>query len=230
MTPFGRYKFLKAHFGICFISEHYNRHMDEAFQGLKNYYGVVDNIIIFDEDKDTHVARVREFLKRCPKKGISLHKEKFKFGVTSVTFSSYNLSRDGYKVYSSLLKAIRDFSLLTNATDLRSFFALANQLSSYADQIAKCLRPLRPFLSVKNKFLWGSEHSRTFQLAKEALSEVPTLAFRDIKKPTRIMTVASSKGLWFCAAAAAWIYQALSQGRIQGGGALGHGPPSDRLD
>ena len=31
MTPFGRYKFLRAPFGICSISEHYNRQMDEAF-------------------------------------------------------------------------------------------------------------------------------------------------------------------------------------------------------
>jgi len=31
ITPFGRYKFLRAPFGICSISEHYNRRMDEAF-------------------------------------------------------------------------------------------------------------------------------------------------------------------------------------------------------
>ena len=31
MTPFGRFKFLRAPFGICFISEHYNKRMDEAF-------------------------------------------------------------------------------------------------------------------------------------------------------------------------------------------------------
>ena len=77
MTPFGRYKFLRAPFGICSISEHYNRRINEVFQGLKNYRRVVDDIIIFDEDENTHVAHVREFLKRCAEKGISLHKEKF---------------------------------------------------------------------------------------------------------------------------------------------------------
>ena len=47
--------------------------MDEAFQGLQNYRRIVDDVIIFDEDKQARVADVREFLKRCSVKGISLH-------------------------------------------------------------------------------------------------------------------------------------------------------------
>ena len=31
ITPFGTFKFLRATYGISSISEHYNRHMDEAF-------------------------------------------------------------------------------------------------------------------------------------------------------------------------------------------------------
>ena len=45
MTPFGRYKFLRAPFGICSISEHYNRRMDEAFTGLCNYRRVVEMLL-----------------------------------------------------------------------------------------------------------------------------------------------------------------------------------------
>ena len=71
MTPFGRFKFLRAPFGICSISEHYNRRMDEAFQGLDNYRRIVDDVIIFDENEKNHVARIRQFLQRCADKGIA---------------------------------------------------------------------------------------------------------------------------------------------------------------
>lgn len=37
ITPFGRFKFLRAPYGISSISEHYNRRMDEAFAGLTGY-------------------------------------------------------------------------------------------------------------------------------------------------------------------------------------------------
>ena len=84
MTPFGRYKFLRAPFGICSISEHYNRRMDEAFTGLCNYRRIIDDVIIFDRDRSTHLAHVRQFMQRCADKGISLNKEKFKFAQTIV--------------------------------------------------------------------------------------------------------------------------------------------------
>ena len=149
MTPFGRFKFLRAPFGICSISEHYNRRLDEAFQGLKNYRRIVDDVVIFDNKETDHLAHVRQFLKRCSDKGISLHKEKFKFCEREITFAGFQLSREGYKVDDSLLNAIRDFPLPTNVTDLRSFFGLANQLSSNTATIAQCLQPLRPLLSTK---------------------------------------------------------------------------------
>ena len=79
ITPFGTYKFVRALFGICSISKHYNRRMDEAFSGLTNYRKVVDDVLIFDFNFDSHLDRVRQFLKRCEELHISLKKEKLKF-------------------------------------------------------------------------------------------------------------------------------------------------------
>ena len=133
ITPFGRYKLLGAPFGICSISEHYNRGMDEAFSGLKNYHKIVDDVLIFDCDFDSHITRVRQFFKRCEEQQISL-REKFKFARTSVNFAGISLA--GYKLDASLIKGISDFPTLQNITDLRSFFGLVNQLSGSSKSIA----------------------------------------------------------------------------------------------
>ena len=58
ITPFGTYKFLRAPFGFCSISEHYIRRRDEAFLDLKNYRKVVDDKLIFYCDFDSHITRV----------------------------------------------------------------------------------------------------------------------------------------------------------------------------
>ena len=166
MTPFGRFKFLRAPFGICLISEHYNRRMDEAFRGLTNYRRIVDDVIIFDEDKRTHATHVRQFLQRCADKGISLRKEKFKFCETAVTFAGYQISQEEYKIADELLTALRDFPLPTNLIDLRSFFGLANQLACNTGRIVHSLQPLRPLLSPKNDFVWGPAHTIAFESAK----------------------------------------------------------------
>ena len=50
ITPFGRFKYLRAPYGISSISEHYNRRMAEAFTGLSGFHLIVDDIIIYDDD------------------------------------------------------------------------------------------------------------------------------------------------------------------------------------
>ena len=127
--------------------------MDEAFSGLKNYRKVVGDVLIFDCDFDSHITRVRQFLKRFEELQISLKKKKFKFACTFVNFAGYEISQAGYKLGASLIKGISDFSTPQNITNLRSFFGLVNQLSCSSNNIATCLAPLRQLLSNKNEFL-----------------------------------------------------------------------------
>ena len=61
ITPFGRFKYMHAPYGISSISEHYDRCMHEAFQGLSGFYRIVDDIVIYDSDTTQHAAHVREF-------------------------------------------------------------------------------------------------------------------------------------------------------------------------
>ena len=103
IPPFGKYKFLRAPFGIYSISEHHNSRMDEAFSSLTNYRKVVDDELIFDCNFDSHLSRVRQFLKRCEELHISVRKEKFKFARASVKFAGYEVSQDGYKLDASLI-------------------------------------------------------------------------------------------------------------------------------
>ena len=184
-------------FGICSISEHYNRRMGEAFSGLDNYRKVIDNVLIFDNDYDSHVARVRQFLKCCEELKISLKRKKFKFCQPSVTFAGFEISQDGYKLDPSLVKGISNFSTPKTITDLRSFFGLVNQVSGSSEKIAVCLQPLRPLSSTKNEFLWNPDHDEAFQQCKRVLPESPILTFYDIHNDTKLMTNASGKGLGY---------------------------------
>lgn len=70
VTPFGRFKYLRAPYGISSISEHYNRRMDEAFAGLTGYRRIVDDVIIYDSEITEHTNHVMQFLQRCSEKHI----------------------------------------------------------------------------------------------------------------------------------------------------------------
>lgn len=197
ITPFGRFKYLRAPYGISSISEHYDRRMAEAFTGMTGFRRIVDDIVIYDNTIEEHISHVRQFLQRCTDKQIALNPQKCKFCVTEVTFAGFQLSEKGYQVDQSITDAISQFPKPTNRTDLRSFFGLVNQLSSSVNTVASLLIPLRPLLSIKNDFLWSSDHDKAFSAAKDALTSAPVLSFFDASKPTRLCTDASRQGLGF---------------------------------
>ena len=197
ITPFGRFKYCRAPYGISSISEHYNRRMDEAFAGLSGYRRIVDDVVIYDSDITQHTNHVREFLRCCAEHKITLNPTKWTFSQPEVTFAGFVLSGEGYKVDTSITEAISKFPTPSNCTDLRSFIGLTNQLSASTSAVAGLLAPLRPLLSTKNDFTWATEHNQAFDNAKKSLTVAPTLAFFDTNKPTRLCTDASRQGLGF---------------------------------
>ena len=197
ITPFGRFKFLRAPYGICSISEHYNRRMDEAFQGLSGIRRVVDDVLIFDKDKTEHEKHVREVLQRCRDKGISLNKEKFLYAEKEVLFAGFHVSSDGYRISDAVTGAIARFPTPSSRSDLRGYFGLVNQTGNSTKELAAALEPLRALLSSKNDFLWTADHDKAFQESRETLSKAMTLVYFDLNKETRLRTDASKTGVGF---------------------------------
>ena len=193
ITLFGRYKYLRAPYGISSISEHYNRRMDEAFAGLDDFCKIVDDVVIFDSDPLKHVQHVRQMLRCC----ISLNREKFQFCQQKAHFAGFTLTPLGYSVSTDITDAIAQFPKPSSQTDLRSFFGLVNQLASSTKDIAETLAPLRPLLSIRNQFLWGKPQDEAFTQAKKVLITSPILAYFDTTKETHLCTNASTLGMRF---------------------------------
>ena len=197
ITPFGRFKYLRAPYGLSSISEHYDRRMADAFHGLQDFRRFVDDIVIYDRNVSEHIPHVRQFLQRCADMHIALNLDKCKFVQPTVTFAGLHLSAQGYQVDRSVTEAISQYPTPTSRTDLRSFIGLVNQLSSSTDTIASLLSPLRPLLSTKNEFLWLPTHDEAFSRVKTSLTAPPVLSFFAIGKETRLSTDASRQGLGF---------------------------------
>ena len=188
---------MRAPHGISSISEHYDRRMYEAFQGLSSFHRIVDDIVFYDSDATQHATHVWEFLYRCAEKNITFNLDKCKFCESSVTFAGFQLSATGYQVDHTIIDAISKFPTPANQTDLRSFFGLVNQLSASTNTISTLLTPLRPLLCTKNDFQWSDTHDQAFCTVKASLTVAPMLSFFDMNKPTGLCTDASRQGLGF---------------------------------
>lgn len=79
MTPWGRYKFLRASMGLCSSSEEYNWRADLAFQGAHNTVRVVDDLLRFDSLFSEYEAGVCAVLSAARSVGMTLSMKKFHF-------------------------------------------------------------------------------------------------------------------------------------------------------
>ena len=97
ITPFSRYKYVRAPYDISSIAEHYTGRMDEAFIGLTGFRRVVDDVLIFDSNVEEHTNHVRQFLQRCTECEVMLNTSKFiiLFAQPTVSFAGFIISSQG---------------------------------------------------------------------------------------------------------------------------------------
>ena len=132
ITPFGRFKYLRAPYGICSISEHYNRRMAEAFTGLSGFRHVVDDIVIYDSNVEDHIAHGKQFLQRCADKNIALNIDKCKL---KPPLLASNCQHMGIRLMNQSLRQSPSTQTPTSCTDLRLFIGLVNQLSNSTNTV-----------------------------------------------------------------------------------------------
>ena len=197
ITPFGRYKYKRAPYGVKSISEHYNRRMDECFHDLNNLAKIVDDCLIHDETLEEHHKNVRKFLKKCEEKQVSLNPDKMQVCLKQVRFGGYDLCAEGYSLSKDITRSIEEFPSPDSRKTLRGYFGLANQLAANNVEVGRVLEPLRGLLTTKNDFIWTKNHEVAFVKSKKALVKPMLNAYFDVQKSTRLCTDASRTGLGF---------------------------------
>ena len=82
-----------------------------------------------------------------------------------------------------------------NVTELRRLLGMINFLGRYIPNLSTTLRPTTELLESDKTWSWGESQSAAFTKIKESLSNLPTLAFFDLTKPTTVSSDASSYGI-----------------------------------
>ena len=88
-SPFGRYSFKRMPFGIKSAAEVYQKRMTEIFQDIEGCEVIVDDIIIWGEDKTEHDRRLKQVLDRIRAKNLKLNPDKCEFRKTSISYCGH---------------------------------------------------------------------------------------------------------------------------------------------
>ena len=184
ITPWGRYKYLRAPMGLSSTGDKYNLLMDAAIDGLDNQKKVVDDILLYAKDVKEHVTQVKKLLQRFRDHGVSVSKSKFNFAKPEVKYVGYIVKADGVELDPTKFKAISKFPAPTNLTELRSFMGLVNQMSGHSKEVNQAAQPLQPLMKKKNTFQWMEEHQQAMEKVKELLVSPMIRTHFDPRLPT----------------------------------------------
>lgn len=190
-TPFGRYQYLRLPFGVSHAGDDYGRRVSEVFDDLPACRRVVEDVVVFSKTYAEHVQLVRQLFKRAADHNVSINVSKLVFAQSSANFGGYLIDSSGFRPHPNLTRAIRDFPVPTNITDVRSFCGLCQQVGNFSTLLASTLLPLSPLLKKGFAWEWTSSHDDAFNKARLALSDVSELAFYDPGLPTALHVDAS---------------------------------------
>ena len=170
-TKWGRFRYKSAPQGYQASGDAYTHRYDKITMGLQNIRRVIDDTLLYARDLEESFKQVAEYLTLVGKNGIILNCDKFCFGEDTVDWAGIRLTKDMAKPLPEHIKAIREFPTPVNITDMRSYWALVNQVAPHY-----CIRPyLEPFRELLKKdtpWYWDGVLQGLFEESREHISKL----------------------------------------------------------
>ena len=123
---------------------------------------------------------------------------KCEFWLKSVAFLGHIISGEGVAVDRSKVQAVKDWPILTSATDIRSFLGLARYYRRFVQDFSRIAEPLIELTQKGVKYIWTAECANIFEELKNRLTTVPILKMSDGTGGMVIYSDGSGRGSGVC--------------------------------
>ena len=170
VTPFGCYRYLTNPQGNHVSGDAYNKRFDLVTANVQDVQRQVDDSLLWKPTVAGCFAHTAKYLTLLGNNGILQNPAKFQFCKKEVDWSGFRISSDGVRPMPHISQSIRDFPTPINKTDMRSFMALAQQVS-YATAVAPRLLPFRELLKDKVPWFWDKSMDEVFTHTKNLLAD-----------------------------------------------------------
>ena len=201
--PLGFYECDKMPFGLTNAPATFQRLMESCLGDLHLTQCIIylDDIIIFSKTPEEHLTRLRKVFQKIKDAGLKLKPSKCEFFRTKIKYLGHVVTREGIESDPSKIEAIKNWPTPKEVTHVRSFLGFTNYLRKFIKNYAHIAKPLNKLISGDNASRrkahvnWDDECDAAFTKLKEACCNAPVLAYANYKKPFKLHTDASGKGL-----------------------------------
>ncbi|KAL2243581.1 UNVERIFIED_CONTAM: Transposon Tf2-12 polyprotein [Sesamum indicum] len=196
-TRYGHYEFLVMPFGLTNAPAAFMALMNRTFQEYLDHFVIVfiDDILVYSKDRDEHEQHLRIVLQILKEKELYAKLSKCEFWVNQVVFLGHVVSGDGVMPDPSKVKAITEWRVPKNATEVRSFLGLAGYYRRFVEGFSIIAGPLTKLLRKGVEFQWTEQCQQSFDELKKRLTSNPILVLPSGSGGYIVYTDASKQGL-----------------------------------
>jgi hypothetical protein len=169
--PTGHYEYLRMPFGLKSAPSTFQRLMNKVLMGLlgTRCFVYLDDVIIFGESFSEHNARLREVFDKLRQYNLKIEPDKCEFLKTELSYLGHVVTREGVKCDPEKVKAIKEFPIPKNFTDVKSFLGLAGYYRKFIYQFSKLAKPLTELLKKDQPWRWDTEQIESFNILQTAI-------------------------------------------------------------
>ena len=142
--PFGRYCYKCLPFEAAQPGNMFQRKIDEIFNDIPNVFGIADNILVIQYNKDgaDHNKAVYNVLGRCWDVNLKLNNDKCHFRCISIPFFGEVVSRQGVQPDPQKVRTLTEMPAPKSKRGLQSFLGIINYLGKFSPGTKEVCNPL----------------------------------------------------------------------------------------
>ena len=124
VTPFGKYKFLQVPFGLAQAPAFFQHLMNKVLDNCPFAMTYLDDIIIFSDTEEEHLAHIEEIFKRLEAADLKMKRSKCDFFKKHIHYLGHLISAGGIRPLKDKLDTIRDMPAPRNSKEVKQFLGL----------------------------------------------------------------------------------------------------------
>ena len=194
-TPGGLYRYKVTPFGMKNSGCTFQRLTNQVVFGLKNTRVYVDDIIVFSDTWEEHMAALRALFERLAEFGLTVNLVKSEFGKATVQFLGYVVGQGQVLPVTAKVQTICDFKAPTDKKGLMRFLGMIGFYRRFCCNFSDVVAPLTNLLGDRVKFTWTPVCQDAFDKVKRILMDSPVLMAPDFDKSFKLYCDASDVGI-----------------------------------
>ena len=194
VMPFGKYEFLQVPFGLAQAPAFFQHLMNKVLDNCPFAMTYLDDIIIFSDMEEEHLAHIEEIFKRLEAADLKMKRSKCNFFKKHIHYLEHLISADGIQPLKDKLDMIHDMPAPCNSKEVKQLLGLAGYYRKFVLCFADLSRPLAQLTCKNRVFEWMHECRKAFDILKQSLCAQPILKYTDTSKGYTLYTDASKYG------------------------------------